>query len=131
MGDKEHAHVLPLLLHGDAAFAGQGIVAETLNLSGLHGYRTGGTIHVVVNNQIGFTTLPEDARSSTYATDVAKMVHAPALPRERRRPRGGRLRREPRARVPPEVQEGRGDRPRLLPALGPQRDATSRATPSR
>jgi multifunctional 2-oxoglutarate metabolism enzyme len=79
MGDKEHAHVLPLLLHGDAAFAGQGIVAETLHLSGLHGYRTGGTIHVVVNNQIGFTTLPEDARSSTYATDVAKMVHAPAL----------------------------------------------------
>jgi 2-oxoglutarate dehydrogenase E1 component len=79
MGDKEHAHVLPLLLHGDAAFAGQGIVAETMHLSGLHGYRTGGTIHVVVNNQIGFTTLPEDARSSTYATDVAKMVHAPAL----------------------------------------------------
>ena len=79
MGDKEHARVLPLLLHGDAAFAGQGIVAETMHLSGLHGYRTGGTIHVVVNNQIGFTTLPEDARSSTYATDVAKMVHAPAL----------------------------------------------------
>jgi len=79
MGDKEHAHVLPLLLHGDAAFAGQGIVAETMHLSGLHGYRTGGTIHVVINNQIGFTTLPEDARSSTYATDVAKMVHAPAL----------------------------------------------------
>jgi len=79
MGDKEHAHVLPLLLHGDAAFAGQGIVAETMHLSGLHGYRTGGTIHVVVNNQIGFTTAPEDARSSTYATDVAKMVHAPAL----------------------------------------------------
>ena len=77
--DREHAHVLPLLLHGDAAFAGQGIVAETLHLSALHGYRTGGTIHVVVNNQIGFTTLPEDARSSTYATDVAKMVHAPAL----------------------------------------------------
>ncbi len=77
--DREHARVLPLLLHGDAAFAGQGIVAETMHLSGLHGYRTGGTIHVVVNNQIGFTTLPEDARSSTYATDVAKMVHAPAL----------------------------------------------------
>ena len=68
-----------MLLHGDAAFAGQGVVAETMNLSGLHGYRTGGTIHVVVNNQIGFTTLPEDARSSTYATDVAKMVHAPAF----------------------------------------------------
>ncbi len=79
IGDKEHARVLPLLMHGDAAFAGQGIVAETMNLSGLHGYRTGGTIHVVVNNQIGFTTLPEDARSSTYATDIAKMVHAPAF----------------------------------------------------
>jgi len=79
MGDRDHARVLPVLLHGDAAFAGQGVVAETMHLSGLHGYRTGGTIHVVINNQIGFTTLPEDARSSTYATDVAKMVHAPAF----------------------------------------------------
>ncbi len=79
LGDHERSHVIPILLHGDAAFAGQGIVAETLNLAGLHGYRTGGTIHVVVNNQIGFTTRPEDARSSTYCTDVAKMVHAPAF----------------------------------------------------
>ncbi len=78
-GDREHSRVLPVLMHGDASFAGQGIVAETMHLSGLHGYRTGGTIHVVVNNQIGFTTLPEDARSSTYATDIAKMVHAPAF----------------------------------------------------
>src|SRR5262249_11723218 len=77
--DRDRSRVIPVLLHGDAAFAGQGIVAETLNLAGLHGYRTGGTIHVVVNNQIGFTTLPEDARSSTYCTDVAKMVHAPPL----------------------------------------------------
>ena len=78
-GDVERKEVLPLLVHGDAAFAAQGIVAESLNLAALEGYSVGGTLHVVVNNQVGFTTSPHDGRSTTYATDVARMLQVPVF----------------------------------------------------
>lgn len=78
-GDKARREVMGVLVHGDAAFAGQGVVAESLELSKLNGFRIGGTIHIVVNNQIGFTVNPHDARSTTYCTDIAKIIHAPIL----------------------------------------------------
>ncbi len=91
--DPGHYHVLPVLIHGDAAFAGQGVVAETLELSQLRGYRTGGTVHLVINNQLGFTTPIKAARSS-YLPDRRREDGAGTdLPCERRRPRGVRPRR--------------------------------------
>ena len=77
--DRERTRVLPVLIHGDAAMIGQGIVAETLNLGGLDSYSTGGTIHVITNNQIGFTTHPFESRSCIYASDIAKLIRAPVL----------------------------------------------------
>jgi 2-oxoglutarate dehydrogenase E1 component len=77
VADTSRTRCLPLLIHGDAAFAGQGIIAESLNMSELDGYRVGGTVHVIVNNQVGFTTSPRDAKSTTYATDVARMLQIP------------------------------------------------------
>ena len=77
LNDEDRVRVLPVLLHGDAAFAGQGIISECFGLSGLKGHKTGGTIHIIVNNQIGFTTAPHNSRSSPYPTDIALMVEAP------------------------------------------------------
>ncbi len=121
MNDTDRTRVLPILLHGDAAFAGQGVVAECFGLSGLVGHRTGGTIHIIVNNQIGFTTAPHFSRSSPLSDRHRPDGRGADLPRQRRRSRGRGPRRQGRHRVSPEVPQGRGHRHLLLPPLRSQR----------
>ena len=113
--------VMPLLLHGDAAFAGQGVVAECFGLSGLKGHRTGGSVHFIINNQIGFTTNPRFSRSSPYPSDVAKMVEAPIFHCNGDDPEAvvfaAKVATEYRQKLP----EAGGGGHVLLPALRPQR----------
>ena len=117
----ERREVAGILMHGDAAFAGQGLVAESLELSELTGFCTGGTIHVIVNNQIGFTTAPAAARSSPYPSDIAKGVQAPIFHVNGDDPGSGRRGRSRRRRIPPRIRQGRRRRPVLLSPPRPQR----------
>ena len=119
INDEVCRQVMPLLLHGDAAFAGQGIVAETLMLTDLRGYRTGGTMHFVINNQVGFTTSPQYSRSGVYCTDVAKMIQAPIFHVNGDDVEGGRPCRRDRRRVPAEIRQGCRHRHGLLPPPRP------------
>ena len=118
---EERISAMPLLIHGDAAFAGQGVVAECFGLSDLKGYRTGGSVHFIVNNQIGFTTYPRYSRSSRYPSDVAKMIEAPIFHVNGDDPEAVVYRRQGADRVPAEIPQAGGHRHVLLPAVRPQR----------
>ncbi len=126
----ERTSVLPLLLHGDAAFAGQGVVAECFSMSGTRGFRTGGTIHFIINNQIGFTTSPAYSRSSPYCTDIALMVQAPIFHVNGDDPEAVVHCARIAHRIPPAVPQGRGDRHGVLPPLRSQRDAGADLQPA-
>ena len=130
-GDTERARVVPVLMHGDAAFTARASSPRRSGSRELDGYRTGGTIHIIVNNQIGFTTPPEDYRFTPLSERRRQDHPGAGLPRERRRSRGRRAGGAARDRVPPAVQEGRHHRPRLLPPPRPQRARRPDASRSR
>ena len=117
---------LPVLIHGDASFAGQGVVAETFNLHSLDGYSTGGTLHLIANNQVGFTTDPAEGRSTRYSSDLAKGFDVPIVHVNADDPGGCRVSDPARPRVPRGVRARRRRRPRRLPALRPQRAGRGR-----